>query len=54
MKDRARLEKRSLTGKQQANLNEYEEQKKLYAEMGKTQKLTGEIIHGIDAEKPKK
>lgn len=54
MKDRARLEKRSLSGKQQANLNEYEEQKRLYAEMEKSQKLTGEIVHGIDNEKETK
>lgn len=52
MKDRARLEKRTLNNKQQANFNEYEEQKRLRAEFEKTQTLTGEIVHGIDAGKP--
>lgn len=49
MKDRERLEKRAMNSKQKANLEEYENQKRIYAELEKTQPLTGEIVEGIDA-----
>ena len=48
IKDRARLERRAYNSKQQANLEEYEEQKRLFKEMEKSQPLTGEIVQGID------
>ncbi|KAG0681690.1 hypothetical protein C6P42_003869 [Pichia californica] len=51
IKDRERLERRALNTKQQANLEDYEKQKQIYAELEKTQPLTGEVIQGIDSPK---
>ncbi|GMM46453.1 Pet117 protein [Pichia kluyveri] len=51
IKDRKRLERREFNSKQQANLNEYEKQKEIFAEMEKIQPLTGEIVQGIDTRK---
>lgn len=49
IKDRARMERRALNTKQQANLEDYEKQKQIYAELEKTQPLTGEVVEGLDA-----
>ncbi|ONH71744.1 hypothetical protein BOH78_4291 [Pichia kudriavzevii] len=51
IRDKERLEKRSFNQKQRANLEEYEEQKKLFTEMQKEQPLSGEVVEGIDRSK---
>lgn len=51
IKDRERLERRAFNSKQQANFEDYEKQKRIYAELEKTQPLTGEIVEGIDTSK---
>lgn len=43
------MERRALNTKQQANLEDYEKQKRIYAELEKTQPLTGEVVEGLDA-----
>lgn len=48
IKDRERLERRALNEKQKSNLDDYEKQKRIYAELEKTQPLTGEIVEGLD------
>ncbi|ODV85586.1 hypothetical protein CANARDRAFT_7693 [[Candida] arabinofermentans NRRL YB-2248] len=51
VKDAARLERRrvrELNAKQQANLVEFEQQKKLRQELESSQPLSGHIIEGVD------